>query len=203
MTTPHDRTDAARCRWRLGRRRWLGFAVGVAALAGGARRCWYTTDHDAAALRNLAARDAAALAALISAMLPPSSDRAPKVLASYVRDIDGYLTGLPSSEVAQLRALLALVEQVVPAAGGHLARFSDLSYDDRVSLVAALQISSAELLRLGFRSLKALIFLAHYRRPAAWAAIGYEGPHLPGGGASLPSSARYAALLAAPGTLPR
>jgi hypothetical protein len=139
------------------------------------------------------------LAAVVDTVLPPAADRAQ--VPGHVRAIDAFVTGLPAGDRAQLgQCLLALEHGTLPL-GGKAWRFSALDRGAREDVLAAWQTASLGLLRLGFRSLKALVFLAYYRLPEAWASIGYSGPVLPGGSPEL--RAAYAALAAPPAARPR
>jgi hypothetical protein len=167
------------------------------------RACHYPDAAAYAGLAHLSPRLGYILAAVIDTMLPPEAERAPATLASHVRAIDAYLTGLPPADVAQLGQCLSAIEQATLPLGGHFARFSSLGPAARADVLAAWQTSAMELPRLGFRSLKALVFLAYYRDEASWRAIGYPGPVMPEGGGSPETRARYDALLAPRGTRPR
>jgi hypothetical protein len=171
----------------------LGAALGV-------RACYYPGAGRYADLVSFSGRQGVVLAALVDAMLPPAADRT--LLDEHVRAIDAFVVGLPEADRAQLGQCLDALEHGTLPFGGHLARFSALSHDDRADTLLAWQTSSIGLLRLGFRSLKALVFLAYYRTPASWAAIGYGGPVLPAPARQVIAE-RYTALAAPPGTRPR
>jgi hypothetical protein len=191
---------------RLTRRRFLVLSgVGAGAALGYLRGCRYDDASFAGhgALAQLSPRQGVILAAVVDTMLPPAAERAPAAIAGHVRAIDAYLTGLPAADVAQLGQCLTAIEQATLPFGGHLRRFSALDAGARADVLDAWQTSSVGLLRLGFRSLKALVFLAYYRDAAAWRPLGYAGPAMPGGGGSPEVRARYDALLAPAGTRPR
>ncbi len=167
------------------------------------RACDYADASAYAGLRNLSPRHGVILAAVIDTMLPPEADRAAAAIAGHVRAVDAYVTGLPVADLAQIGHCLTAIEQATLPLGGHWRRFSSLEPAARADVLAAWQTSALELPRLGFRSLKALVFLAYYRDAAAWQPIGYAGPVMPEGGGSPEVRARYDALLAPPGTRPR
>jgi hypothetical protein len=190
---------------KLTRRRFLLVAgVGTGATLGYWRGCRYDDAAFASPpLARLSPREGAILAAVVDTMLPPDADRSPVATTGHVRAIDAYLVGLPAADVAQIGQCLTAVEQATLPFGGHFRRFTALDPAARAEVLAAWQVSSIGLLRLGFRSLEALVFLAYYRSEAAWRPLGYAGPVMPGGGGSPEVRARYDALLAPPGTRPR
>jgi hypothetical protein len=169
---------------------------GGAALVGIRGFVGYSDDYQD--LHNFSARQGDILAALVDAMLPPDAERGE--VGGHVRAIDGFVTGLPAQDREQLGQCLYALEHGTLPLGGQAWRFSALAREDRAEVLYARQTASVGLLRLGFRSLKALVFLAYYRLPAAWAAVGYSGPVRPEAPAEL--RARYAALLAPPGAKP-
>jgi hypothetical protein len=187
----------------ISRRRFLVLA---GATSGAAlvyvRGCGYD-DAAFAELRRLSPREGVILAAVVDTMLPPAAARAPDVLAGHVRAIDAYLVGLPEGDVAQIGQCLTAIEQATLPFGGHLRRFSALDAVARADVLEAWRTSSVALVRLGFRSLAALVFLAYYRDAASWRPLGYPGPVLPQGGGSPEVRARYDALVAPAGTRPR
>ena len=184
------------------------FIAATSAAAATSLAYWRTCSYDSAQidayadLAHLSPRRGAILAAVIATMLPPSADHAAATIAGHVRAIDAYLTGLPAADTAQLSQCLDAIEHATLPFGGHAARFTSLAPAARADVLAAWQTSSYSLARLGFRSLKALVFLAYYRDAAAWRAIRYSGPAMPDGGGAPAVRATYAALLAPPGAHP-
>jgi hypothetical protein len=185
------------------------FLLATGAGAGAAfvyvRGCHYADDATYATLAQLSPRQGVILAAVVDTMLPPApiADHAAAAIAAHVRAVDAYLVGLPAADVAQLGECLTAIEHATLPFGGHVRRFSSLDAGARADVLLAWQTSSVGLLRLGFRSLKALVFLAYYRDAASWRPLGYGGPAMPGGGGAPEVRATYDALLAAPGTRPR
>ena len=189
---------------KLSRRAFLAAsALGTATCGtlGVWRTCSYPGEAAYASLANLSPRHGFILAAIVDTMVPPEAERGPAAILAHVRAIDAYLTGLPAADVAQLGQCLTAIEQLTFALGGHFARFSDLAPHARAEVLEAWQTSSLELARLGFRSLKALVFLAYYRDAAAWQPLGYGGPVVRATPPEL--RARYDALVAPAGTRPR
>jgi hypothetical protein len=187
------------------RRRFLqvaGTATGAALVY--LRGCGYDdTAFAAPPLARLSPREGVILAAVVSTMLPPDAARDPGTLSGHVRAIDAYLVGLPAADVDQIGQCLTAVEQATLPFGGHFRRFTALDPAARAEVLTAWQVSSVGLLRLGFRSLKALVFLAYYRSEASWRPLRYAGPVMPGGGGAPEVRARYDALLAPAGARPR
>jgi hypothetical protein len=185
----------------LSRRAFLATCAAGSAAAGTLgwwRACHYPDEHAYADLRQLSPRHGVILAAVVDTLLPPEATRDAATIAGHVRAVDAYLTGLPAADVSQIGTCLTAVEQATLPLGGQLARFTRLDAAARAEVLAAWQTSSLEPPRLGFRALKALVFLAYYRDAAAWPPLGYA--------VQLPprdAHARYAALLAPPGTRPR
>jgi hypothetical protein len=193
-------------RRRLGltRRQWLTAIGGLGATCTGLGAWRALSYPDLAAFRGLAAfspRQGFILAAIVDTMLPEAAPRTPEVLVGHVQAIDRYCAGTEPGDRAQLGQLLYAVEHATPL-DGHVRRFTSLGRAGRTDVLEDWQTSGMTLRRLGFRSLKALVFLAYYRAPAAWVAIDYPGPIRPGGGGSADDRARYAALAAPPGARP-
>lgn len=92
---------------------------------------------------------------------------------------DGYLQDLAEADRGDLMNLLALIEHGAPLSVGHLRRFSELPAPAQDEVLRSVNESSLPLLRAGFEALKAIAFMAHYRLPEAWPALGYPGPIVP------------------------
>ncbi|MBI2569791.1 MAG: twin-arginine translocation signal domain-containing protein [Candidatus Schekmanbacteria bacterium] len=142
------------------------------------------------------------LAAVVETMLPPAADRSPATIEKHLIDIDQYLTGFDPLDLLQLAALLYAVEHGTLWHGHALGRFTAIPPSARAAALQSWQESSVSLCRLGHRSLKSLAYLAHYRSPAAFRAIGYEGPRAPGFSGTEASRELYDPLLAPPGMEP-
>jgi hypothetical protein len=89
---------------------------------------------------------------------------------------DRYAADLPSPEREDLLKFIWVVEHGAPLLSGFWSRFTSLAPADQDQVLADLEVSDMELLRAGFQALKAVCFLAHYRMPQSWPAIGYAGP---------------------------
>jgi hypothetical protein len=89
---------------------------------------------------------------------------------------DGYLSDLPQADRRDLIRLLTYVEHVAPLLEGRLRRFSQLPAEVQDRVLRGLESSGSDLLRAGFQALKALSFMALYRREQSWSSLGYAGP---------------------------
>ena len=185
------------------RRTFLGLGIaGGAVLCAPIRLSCYGHRELVEDLQNLSSTQGAILMSLVEAMLPPEADRRPEKLADHVHFIDGYLTGMDPSDVEQLRALILLMEHLTLPLAAHPLRFTRMGEGARIRYLRGWQTSRVGLRRLGFRSLKTLIFLVYYRDPEAWEGIGYPGPIAPHF-AGLPQSQQlYDSLLAPLGATP-
>ena len=70
----------------------------------------------------------------------------------------------------------AYVEHVAPLLQGRLRPFTQLPADAQDRVLRDLESSSSDLLRAGFQALKALAFMALYRREDSWSGLRYPGP---------------------------
>ena len=159
------------------------------------RFCGYDT-LEWGPLAHLSNSQAAILAMTIDTLLPDVADRTPEMLADHVSFVDGYMTGLPSSDRAQFGYLLYLIEHVPIMFSLNIRRFSRLPRESRIRYMQTWQRSGLGHRRLGYRSLKSIAFIAHYRTKASFELIGYTGPVAPGFPGPEPSQIRYAALVA-------
>lgn len=92
---------------------------------------------------------------------------------------DSYLEDMAASDRADLLKMVAVVEHGAPLAAGYIHRFSALSSAEQDAVLTSLNGSSLPLVRAGFEALKAIAFMAYYRLPASWPALGYPGPVAP------------------------
>jgi hypothetical protein len=92
------------------------------------------------------------------------------------RFVDGYLSDLPPTDRRDLIRVLTYIEHVAPLLEGRLRRFSQLSAEVQDRVLRGVESSSSDLLRAGFQALKALAFMALYRREESWPSLGYAGP---------------------------
>jgi len=188
---------------RLTRRRLLALGAGAAVAATGVLRL--TGYADAARFGDLARLSPTAgaiMGAVVSAVLAPSADRSAAALEAHVRAVDAYLVGLDDEVVRDVHALLYAVEHLTFMTGPRLSRFSALDDAGRAAVLQGLRASAVGLLRLGLRSLVALVFLAHYRTRETFAPLGYAGPTATPESAPPEARTRYDALLAPPGAEP-
>jgi hypothetical protein len=70
------------------------------------------------------------------------------------------------------------VEQLAPIGAGFASRFTQLAARDQDDVLASVEESGSDLLRGGFESVKALLFMGYYRDPRTWSIVGYDGPLL-------------------------
>lgn len=178
----------------------LGLATGAVSLLGGLRCCGYAT-ATLPPLSYLSPTAAAILASAMEAVLPDGAVERAEVLHSHLGVVDNYLAANPTMR-SELVQLLYALEHTTPILGGYVRRFSRLPLPARRTVLHAWKQSGWRLCCVGSRGLVCLCYLAHYRLPEAWEAIGYTGPILPVFDGLEPSRSRYAALLAAPGTRP-
>ena len=177
MLEKRSETQAAKPKKRgWSRRRFLLlFGVGGAAVCSPYRFCFYP-NLDLDDLRHFSGRQAGILGALVSTVLPPNAPREVEDIREHVRFIDTFLSGLDPDGAQQFGMLLYLMEHFTLPFGPHFRRFSRLSEEDRASYMRNWQRSGQGLIRLGFRSLKSLVFISYYRTPEAFASIEYSGP---------------------------
>lgn len=162
------------------------------------RFCGYET-LDWGPLAHLSQSQAAILAVTIDTLLPEVADRTPETLAGHVSFVDSYMAGLPPSDRAQFGYLLYLIEHVPVVFSLNVRRFSRLPRESRTRYMQTWQRSGLGHRRLGYRSLKSIAFIAHYRTQASFQLIGYTGPVAPNFPGPEPSRVRYAALVAPEG----
>lgn len=91
-----------------------------------------------------------------------------------VEAIERQLVRLPREDALLLRALLVLIEWAPLARHGR--RFSRLDLGRRRAFFEGWATSRLLPLRAAYAALKALVMISYWTRPAAWPAIGYDGP---------------------------
>ena len=149
---------------QLSRRRFLLLGLGTGALA-------LLIGLPAARTRETVVLDALSDALFAGAPLPlPSEIGAGEAAWAHA-------AALPWEARAQLRGLLRGIEWGAVLAAG--ARFSHLDLEARQALLARLGSSSADTSRRALGALKQLCAIGTFSHPRVWAAIGYDGPHLP------------------------
>jgi hypothetical protein len=105
---------------------------------------------------------------------PPLDPGADEVLAA----ADALRAGLPRDEklgVALLFPLLRFLPLLVGPRRGLLDR---LARQDARAFLERLRLSRLRVFRYLFFCVKSLFAMAYFTRPAAWSAIGYDGPYL-------------------------
>jgi hypothetical protein len=127
--------------------------------------------------RTLSNKELIVLAAIVSRIVAPDGADAPPAdgfaLASW---LDGYLGGMDTALLADLRALLHFVEHGGPLFRGRATRFSRMSGVEQDATLDAFADSPLALRRQGLQALRALGFLAYYRDDRTFAMLGYPGP---------------------------
>ena len=185
------------------RRRFLALGIGGGfALYAPIRFGFYEEAEHFSALKSLSLTQGAVLAALVDAILPARADRTPERLREHVRAVDAYLQGMNPVDVRDLGLGLLGIEHATLPFGPYLRRFTRLPRGDRQAYLRGWQRSRFGLRRLGFRGIVGLVFIAYYRSPESFRAIGYSGPVVPGYEGPEESRARYDRLLAPPGAHP-
>lgn len=91
---------------------------------------------------------------------------------------DAYVAELPRKDRRDLLRFILYVEHFAPLGSGFFARFSSLDARARDRVLTALEQSDTPLIHSGFRALRDLVFMAFYRLPSGWSAIGYPGPRI-------------------------
>jgi hypothetical protein len=94
------------------------------------------------------------------------------------RFVDRYVAEMPERLRGDLFRFFSYVEQLAPAVLGMASRFTRLSTRDQDDVLASIESSSSDLLRGGFESVKALVFMGYYRDPRTWSIASYDGPLL-------------------------
>jgi len=158
----------------------LGGGVGV--VAGGAAGLFALRGSapPIAGLAALSAHEYRTMAALAGAMFPSSTLPAGAPQLDLARAFDGYLADEPAWARDEARQALLLLELGPILFERRLTTFSNLSVDERVAHFTRWGESDSGLRRqvaAGFRKFLCLVF---YDQPAAWPALAYEGPMLPG-----------------------
>ena len=87
-----------------------------------------------------------------------------------------YLADLPRADLRDVRALLGVVEHVLPLACGTTLPFSRLEATAQHDVLDAMERSVSSLMRAGFAALKQITAMAYFRHERTWSAIGYGGP---------------------------
>lgn len=160
---------------RWSRRRWLiwaGVSLGASAagLVGAVRASGYA--RPPSPLRAFGPGHYAIVTAFAERVLVP--DRCPDAAVF----ADAYVAELPRKDRRDLLRFLLYLEHVAPVAAGHLRRFTSLDARARDDVLASLELSDSPLLHAGYRALRDLAYMAHYRSPSTWAALGYAGPRI-------------------------
>jgi hypothetical protein len=171
---------------RISRRRFLRRTLaGAAALALGGTALrhlgGYSLDaRTAAALRVLSPKEAVILGAIARRLLAPDGDDAPAVDdLDVVPAIDRYLGEMPPELVADIRALLHLVEHAPSFLSLHLSRFTRLGATAQDEVLSSWASSRLDFRRQGFAALKSLAAIGYYGDARTFSLIGYAPMGVP------------------------
>jgi D-cysteine desulfhydrase len=121
-------------------------------------------------------------------------------LRQVAANVDRYLAAMPSEMLRDIHLMFALIEHGTTPLGLRLSRFTRLAPEEREAYLAGLAARGGRLAQ-AYRGLRDLCMLGYYQEEATWEALGYGGPWI--SRAPRPRSARYAALVAPSGALPR
>jgi hypothetical protein len=160
---------------RVERRRFLAWtATGAAIMAGGLLA---RARGSGAVLPDAVARELKVLAPWEYRVVEAVGARivAPE-RAEVARTVDDTLAELPPADQRDVRRLLAIVEHGAPLGTGRWRRFTALDAAAQDAVLRSLERSPSASLRGGFGVLKTLAYLALYRDPRSWPALGYAGP---------------------------
>jgi hypothetical protein len=160
---------------RWSRRRWLvwggvSLAASAAGLVGTVRMSGYAPAPPS--LRVFGPAHYAVVTAFAERVLVPA--RCPDAAAF----ADAYAAELPRKDRRDLLRFVLYLEHIAPMGAGHFRRFTNLAAEARDEVLASLELSDAPLLHAGFRALRDLAYMAHYRSASTWAALGYPGPRI-------------------------
>lgn len=190
LLTPEARRRITRRRFLLG-----GAAAGAGLLLFG-RLTGYPELSDWQG-RVLSVWQAHVVMAAAEALLPPLPQE--QGFRSVAARVDQFLVGMPPESLRQVDQLLVLIEHGTTPLGLRLWRFTRLSPMEREAYLAGLA-SKGGLLAQAYRGIRDLCMIGYYQQETSWAALRYEGPWISG---ARPRGARYAALVAPEGALPR
>ncbi len=174
---------------RISRRTFLRRTLAGAALVGiGGTVLRHLTGYSldeatARRLRVLSRKEYLVLAAICRRMLAPDEKGSidPDTVGVALV-IDEQLTLLPEATVADVRALLQLVEHSPFLFSLRPSRFSRLDAAGQEAVLAGWESSALDFRRQCFAALKGLAALGYYGDPRAYAVLGFTGPMLPNGG---------------------
>lgn len=166
---------------RLPRRKVLKAAIasGLVAATGGAVAFFRTRGYDAAPGKSLSASELTIVTHLARRICASDGSPAPSADDVRVTDfVDAYAAKMPAHLRRDLSRFFLYVEQLAPLGAGFAGRFTKLGTRDQDDVLASIEASSSDLLRGGFESVKALVFMGYYRDPRTWSIVGYDGPLL-------------------------
>ncbi|MBI2383948.1 MAG: hypothetical protein HYV18_07755 [Gammaproteobacteria bacterium] len=123
---------------------------------------------------------ASTLSALGDALIPRQEGFPDLVDTELLRRVDEELSFIGESIQSDLGAALAVLEWA-PFLYWRFGRFSSLEREERREVLDRMLRSRSETLRAVSTNLRILVQFFYFGHPAAWAAIGYDGPfsHLP------------------------
>lgn len=157
-----------------------GFFGSIALLTGGLGLSLQSTKHysDTDDLWVLSNRELAILAAVAEAIIPHSSDFPSALELNVPEAIDRLLKLAHPAVQEEITLLLALLENATANALLHFSPvpFSQMSLQDRTSILTKWATSSLSVQRKGYKALNGLCQSAYYAQSQSHALIGYDGP---------------------------
>lgn len=133
---------------------------------------------------------------VLSAELPAEGPASAIALEQTLKTLDAFLSGTSVAGQKQLLQLLDLMH--MPATRYTVAGLSqpwnEASPESIASFLEHWRHSRFETLRAGYNGLTQALNMMWYLQPRAWAAIGYEPPHVIPAAASAPAAAPAAAM---------
>ncbi len=129
-------------------------------------------------LRVLSLREYSVLHALANRLIPPREGFPNIDTVNAVVNADRALTRVDEAARAELRQLMGLFENALPALlfGGRLTPFTQLSSADQDAVIREWQDSRLIVRRAGINALRTLLMAGYYASPLSWASLGYPGP---------------------------
>jgi hypothetical protein len=153
----------------LGSAAVLGTGAAVQGCSGGG------TGADGRPLLYLDESEAGILAALGEAVIPTQAGFPTLGEAEVIRRIDEELSFVDEAIQSELRAAIGVL-QWTPLLYGRFSRYSRLDLEGRREILTRMMKSGSEIMRAVSANLKLLIHFFYFAHPAAWPAIGYDGP---------------------------
>lgn len=129
-------------------------------------------------LKVLNEREYACLHALVQRFIPPNQNFPDADALNTTVAADGVLAMMEESTRDELKQLINLFENALPAFlfGRRRKTFSTLSMDEQFAVLDEWRDSRITIRRTGFLALRGVVMAAYYGNPKTWAAVKYPGP---------------------------